>query len=196
MPRNPNISQEDFDEILAWLDSDREQAGVKYEDLRQSLVRILGWKGCVDAEGLADETIDRVTRRIHDLRRTYKGDPRLYFYAVANNVAREYKKKTNLYVPIGDVETTVSTPPPANEEKDRESDWDCFDTCLRELSLENRELILEYYLKEKQAKIDHRKEIAQRLGVSVKALRVRMYRIRAALEECIGRCLDELADDE
>ncbi len=43
-----------------------------------------------------------------------------------------------------------------------------------------------------KAKIDHRTEMARQLGVSIETLRVRMCRIRTALEKCIKRCLDEL----
>jgi hypothetical protein len=50
-------------------------------------------------------------------------------------------------------------------------------------------LILDYYAKEKQAKIDHRHELAQRLGISVETLRVRVFRVRASIEECIKNCL-------
>src|SRR5689334_18556794 len=57
------LSQEAFDALLDWLDSDREQAGIKYEDIRGRLVMMFAARGCVDAEDLADETINRVTQR-------------------------------------------------------------------------------------------------------------------------------------
>ena len=64
----------------------------------------------------------------------------------------------------------------------------CSSVC-KSLALDKRELILNYYAKEKQAKIDHRNELAQRFGISVETLRVRVFRIRESLAECIGRCL-------
>lgn len=66
---------------------------------------------------------------------------------------------------------------------------ECLQLCLQNLSAENRELILGYYAKEKQAKIDHRSELAQQLGISVQTLRVRVFRVRASLQDCIERCL-------
>jgi DNA-directed RNA polymerase specialized sigma24 family protein len=195
MPGNLNISQEDFDAILAWLDPDRERAGIKYEELRRSLIRILSWKGCVDAEGLADETFNRVAGKLPKVKGTYGGDRRLYFYAVANNVAKEERKKANLHVRIEDTDLPAA-PAPDHREEDREAEEECLSRCLQALTAESRALILDYYSKEKQAKIEHRKEMAGRHRLSVAALRVRMYRVRVGLEECINRCLAQRDGDE
>jgi DNA-directed RNA polymerase specialized sigma24 family protein len=67
---------------------------------------------------------------------------------------------------------------------------------LQRLSEDKRELILAYYAKDKQAKIDHRTEMAQRWGISVETLRVKAYRIRSTLEQCIERCLDRMAQNK
>ena len=42
---------------------------------------------------------------------------------------------------------------------------ECLNHCLRKLPVENRELIIEYYRKEGQQKIDHRVAMAERLGI-------------------------------
>jgi len=34
------LSQEAFDALLKWLDSDREQAAMKYEDIRKRLINV------------------------------------------------------------------------------------------------------------------------------------------------------------
>jgi hypothetical protein len=41
---------------------------------------------------------------------------------------------------------------------------------MNQLTRESRELVLEYYLEEKQAKIDRRKELARRIGNGRKCL--------------------------
>ena len=46
------VTQEQFDSLLAWLGSDRESAGRKYEVIRSGLVRIFVSKGFNDAEDL------------------------------------------------------------------------------------------------------------------------------------------------
>jgi RNA polymerase sigma factor (sigma-70 family) len=187
-----DIPSESFDEILAWLNPDRELAGSIYLQLRRSLVKIFGWSHCADPEGMTDETFDRVAKQVHDLRGTFEGDPKLFFYGVARNLVKEYQKKIKSYVPIEDMELPVS-PPQEAEDESSEMREDCLRSCLQKLTSEKRDLVLAYYAKEKQAKIDHRIEMARQLGVSTETLRVRMHRIRATLEECIKHCLDGLA---
>ena len=53
-----------FDELLEWLDPDREKAGRRYEAIRAGLIRMYVARGVSDAEYYADETIDRVARKI------------------------------------------------------------------------------------------------------------------------------------
>ncbi|HEX8068909.1 MAG TPA: sigma-70 family RNA polymerase sigma factor [Pyrinomonadaceae bacterium] len=198
MPRQRVITQEKFDDLLAWLHRDREQAGIKYEEIRRSLIRILAWRGCSDAEGLADETINRVADRVHELKVTYSGDRAAYFYGVVNRLIKECQREARAQVPVEDVSGTSGPAPEAgaDQEDDFAREYDCLLACLERLSPDKRELILAYYQEEKQAKIDHRKELARRLGLDANALRVRAHRIRAALEECIARCLERPEADE
>lgn len=191
MPRNSDIPPESFAEILDWLNPDRELAASIYVELRTRLIKIFGWNRCADPEGMTDETFDRVARQVHDLRSRFQGDPKLFFYAVARNLIREYQKKIKSHVSIDDVELSIEAPQEIEDEDDDQR-AECLQACLRELSSEKRELILGYYAREKQAKIDHRTEMASRLGLSVETLRVRAYRIRGALEKCIENCLDRL----
>jgi RNA polymerase sigma factor (sigma-70 family) len=189
MVRDSAIPPESFDEILAWLNPDRDVAATIYLQLRDDLTKIFLWNRCSDPEGLADEVFDRVARKVHELRKTFEGDPRLFFYGVARNLIRENLKKIKAQVSL------ENTNLPANQvsEADTESvnlREECLHACLQKLSNDKRELIVRYYAKEKQAKIQHRTQMAQQLGTSLETLRVRVYRIRATLEQCIERCLD------
>ena len=188
MARDSAIPPESFEEILAWLNPDREMAGAMYVQLRQDLAKMFMWGRCADPEGMTDEAFDRVARKIPHVRPTYEGDPRLYFRAVANNLIKENHKKVKSQLPLDD----LNLPEPAITEAEDETTADieeCLQQCLQKLSAEKRELILGYYAKEKQAKIDYRNELAQKFGISVETLRVRVFRIRESLAECIGRCL-------
>ena len=60
------VTPEAFDKMLLWLDSDRETAGVKYEKIRQKLIKLFKWRNCQPEEEYADITINRVTRRIFE----------------------------------------------------------------------------------------------------------------------------------
>lgn len=191
MARDSVIPPESFDEILAWLNPDRDVAANMYVQLRHDLAKLFIWGRCADPEGMTDEAFDRVAKKVHEVRQTYEGDPRLYFRAVANNLIKENFKKIKTQVSLDDVDLpeqqTIET---AEETTDIE---DCLQSCLRKLDSEKRKLILAYYAKEKQAKIDYRHELAQRFGISVETLRVRVFRIRASLEECIESCLERKA---
>ncbi|HEU0251915.1 MAG TPA: sigma-70 family RNA polymerase sigma factor [Pyrinomonadaceae bacterium] len=187
MARNSAIPPESFEEILAWLHPDRELAARMYVQLRHDLTKMFMWRACHDPEGLTDEVFDRVAKKVHDVRRSYEGDVRLYFRAVANNLVKENIKRIRAHVTLDNIDLPKEEITAAEDEVKRMED--CLQSCLQHLNTEKRELILGYYAKEKQAKIDHRSELAQSLGISVETLRVKVYRIRASLEQCIERCL-------
>jgi len=171
--------------MLAWLDSDRERAGQKYEEIRYRLIKIFVCQGCIDPEGLADETIDRVIHKVPAIAPNYAGDPVLYFSGVARYILLEYKNRT----------AQLRLLPPAlskqieEEDEDIEQEYECLDYCIERLTPANRELILEYYKEEKQAMIENRKRLAERMGVTPNALRVRADRIRNNLQKCVANCL-------
>jgi len=192
MARDSAIVSESFEEILSWLNPDREMAGEMYVQLREDLARIFVWRKCSDPEGLTDEVFDRVARKVHVVRQSYEGDPRLYFRAVANNLVKETLKKHGTYVPLEGVDLPDQPGTSANDE----AIADCFYRCLRNLNSETRQMILAYYAKEKQAKIDHRQQMARSLDISIKSLRVKVHRIRESLESCIERCFERKAQQK
>ncbi|HEY7785163.1 MAG TPA: hypothetical protein VIB00_10575, partial [Pyrinomonadaceae bacterium] len=55
------LTQESFDALLHWLDPQRDRAGLRYEEIRRSLIKIFACRGCAEPEDLADETINRVS---------------------------------------------------------------------------------------------------------------------------------------
>lgn len=181
MNRQNALTQAAFDSLLAWLDPDREQAGKKYEEIRFGLIKIFTCRGRPDAEELADETINRVTLKASNISREYVGNPALYFYGVAQKVFLESVRKRAPVLP---------PPPPEPKSEESEQEYRCLDSCMEQLPAQSRELILEYYRDDKRAKIDHRKEMACRLGIAQNALRIRAHRIRASLERCVEKCME------
>ena len=173
------LKQDDFDSMLSWLDEDRERAGFVYEKIRWRLITIFASRGCTVPEDLADETIDRVSRRVTDIRETYTGDKMLYFFGVANNVHHEYLKR-----PV------ITEPPVPNEQdENKEQIHSCLESCINKLPEDSRRLITNYYAEDKQAKIDLRKKFADELGINLSTLRLRALRIREKLQGCIEKCL-------
>jgi len=178
------LSQEDFDALLDWLDPDREQAGIKYEDIRKRLIKIFTGRACVEAEDLADETINRVTSRLSEIKEEFKGDRARYFFGVANKVYMEYMRRKPPQVP----------PPPASDSDQVELEYQCLERCIESLSEENRYLLLRYYGAEGRSKVDLRKQLAEGLGIAPNALRLRAYRIRLGLQECVEKCIERSAE--
>ena len=173
------LTKEAFEQLLGWLDEDRDRAADKYEQIRIRLIKLFEIRGCANSEDLADDTIDRVARRVHEVATTYEGNPALYFHGVARMVHLEYLRKQPRVVP--------ALYEDAAEETERR--LDCLEGCLDRLSLSNRELILHYYEDENKSAEDVRKEIAQRLGISPNAVRIRAHRIRDVLSRCVRDCV-------
>ncbi len=192
MTRNSAIPPESFEEILAWLNPDREVAANMYVQLRHDLAKLFSYRGCSDPEGLTDEVFDRVAKKVHSVRPTYEGDPRLYFRAVANNLVKETLKRVKNQVSLEGIDVPQQTT--SETEKEIVDVEECLQSCLQKLNDNNRKLIVAYYAKEKQAKIDHRSEMAQQLGITIETLRVKIYRVRVSLQECIERCLKRKAE--
>ena len=174
------LERADFDRLLTWLDPSPERAGELYESIRWRLIAVLAARGCRMPEELADETIDRVARRVADIRDTYEGDRALYFLGVMNNVHHEYLRRPPL-------PRLVHT----NEDTEvKEQTFLCLDKCIATLSPHAREIIEQYYAENKQAKINLRKRIAAKFGMKQSNLRLRALRIRAKLQTCIQQCLE------
>jgi DNA-directed RNA polymerase specialized sigma24 family protein len=179
MTKQWTLNQQAFDSLLEWLDGDREQAGRKYEDIRRDLIRRFTYRGCAEAEALADETINRVTRKVPEIAATYVGAREPYFFRVASYVLKEYTKKL----------TAIERPPQLDAADEKV--FECLDACLNELLREDRDLVLLYYSENKQAKIELRRELAAQRGISLDALRIRLYRIRRNLRDCVEDCLKQ-----
>jgi DNA-directed RNA polymerase specialized sigma24 family protein len=178
-----------FDKLLASLDPDRERAGEKYEQVRDGLVCFFEWRGGPSPEDHADETLNRVARKLDEGGTV--DDPLTYVYGVARMLLLEiHKRRARERVALADLAAASRPPPPdAEEEALAQLRLDCLRRCLGELPREGRDLITAYYQGEKRAKIDNRKRLAEQLGIPLNALRLRARRLWAALEECVGGCV-------
>lgn len=184
MKKTWSLTQESFEKLLTWLDSNREEAATKYESIRARLIKYFVCHGCGDhAENLADETFDRVTNRLErgDIPEPFTGDKALYFFAFAKNIRLEHlndRKPHEL--------------PPAVIVPDRvEDEAFCLEKCVPILPNEDRWLAIEYYRFEKSTKVGHHRRLAEQFGLSLAGLRTRIYRVRERLRPCIEECLEK-----
>ena len=180
-----SLTQDAFEKLLNSFSPDRDEAGAQYEIIRRKLVRFFEWRAVESPDDYADETINRVARRIDEGQ--VVDNLRNYFYGVARMVCKEAKKDQDHAVPLDDAPPNLQ--PNAPEDTQPEMRILCFDHCLDSLAPENRTLIIDYYQEERRAKIQLRQELAGRLQIPLNALRIRAHRIRVALEQCIAQCM-------
>ena len=176
------LTQPQFDSLLFWLNPDRDLAGRKYQTIHSGLVRIFVSKGFNDAEDLADETINRVIKRLPDIQDGFVGEPAYYFHGVARNIIRESSRRKE--IPCGLIGIDAAPEP----DESAGHDFDCLGHCLERLPKNKRDLILSYYLYEGHAKIELHKNMAKRLNITEGAIRSRAYQIKLNLRGCMQQC--------
>lgn len=196
LKREWTLTEKAFDGLLLCLDPDRGRAALKYETLRLKLINLFRWNGINQSpEDLADETLDRVARKVDEGEEIK--NIHAYVHRVASNVLKEaYRESTHSVQPVESLRPHQSPvyDPAESEHKEREEveaahKLECLLRCMQELPAETRRLITDYYHGEKGAKIAARKELAKREGVTAATLRLRAHHVRLKIEKCCERCL-------
>jgi len=172
-----DLNEEAFLRLLARLNADPTLAGEEYEKLRARLIYFFERKGCRIPAELCDETINRIARKVEegleigDVFKFSYGVARLVLLEHWNDPKREWEQ----------LDERLSSP-----ESDRESDehrLECMKKCLQSLPSEERDLIV------KNCILDKKEELARSLGVTINALRLRVFRIRTKLNQCREKCV-------
>lgn len=181
----PDLSRESLERLLDLLDGDRETAARRFQQIRRRLIRLFEWRGARFPDDLADETIARVARRLDDGVEIRSDDPYRYFCGVAHlvfkEVLRERKRDRVLQDP-------ASWPPAAADEPEAEdARMEVLRECLGKLGDEQRALLLDYHEGERRDRIENRRAIADRMGIELNALRIRVHRMRQKLERCVKK---------
>jgi len=179
------LTQEAFDRLLTSFAEDRDTAAEKYLEVRRNLVRFFEWRGCPFPEDHADETINRVARRLAEGERI--GNPSGYCVGVARMLLLEINKERAREQQA--LSEMASAPVAYSDASESEGHIECLRSCLQNLPSDSRELIIEYYQGEKGAKIKHRKRLVERLGIPVNTLRMRALRLREKIQACVEDCL-------
>jgi DNA-directed RNA polymerase specialized sigma24 family protein len=188
------LNQTAFRQLLAWLDPGSDSEGQGYLEMRRRLVTYFDRKGCLSPDELADETLNRVARRLQEEGEISDTPPARYCYITAKFVFLEYlrhRERSNL--PLDDLEGSGRGPGAQARDSDgeapeREKLLECLDSCLASLETDNRQLIDRYYRGEQREKIENRRALAQSMGLTMNALSIRACRIRARLESCVNNC--------
>ncbi len=187
-----------FRRFLAFLDNGIESNGGSYIEMQRRLSGYFARKGCVAPEELADETLNRVSRRLDEEGSIDIDTPAHYCYITARFVFLEQVRaagKSN--VPVDEARLTIDrqaqqSTSGTDELEKKEKMLECLDECTSKLETRNRDLILGYYFGNERVKIRNRASMAEKLGVSINALSIRACRIRRTLESCVGKCAEEV----
>ncbi|MEP7362322.1 MAG: hypothetical protein ABI972_03635 [Acidobacteriota bacterium] len=182
MMKKPGMTEAGLKMLLTHLSSDQERAGELYLHMHGKLARYFSWHGCPHPEDLADEALDRVSRRLESGEQVAQIIS--YILGVARRILLEQRRSLLTTGTLPDDRTL--TRPEAGEADD--SIMDCLEGCLGKLAPESRALLIEYYSPEASARAWVRQTIADRLGLSLNALRNRVLRLRRNLETCISEC--------
>ena len=82
-------SERSFRALLAWLDGGVDSGGENYLEMRRRLSEYFERRQCECPDDLADETLNRVARRLEEVGEEADGPPARYCYVVAKFVFLE-----------------------------------------------------------------------------------------------------------
>ena len=189
------LTQRAFQRLLEWLDQGMASEGHAYLEMRRRLVSYFDRHQRPRADDLADETLNRVARALEagEIRIT---PPARYCYVTARYVWLEDIRRDGLEPHLNAPGAGMLPAAPhrlfqrEDSQVEREHRLECLDGCLAELRPDQRDWLLEYYRDDTRDKIERRREIARRLGISMNALAIRACRIRGTLESCVGACAE------
>jgi DNA-directed RNA polymerase specialized sigma24 family protein len=189
------LTQLAFSRLLEWLDDGVDSQGETYLEMRRRLVMYFDRRNRLSADELADETLNRIGRTLEKTTITIR-PPARYCYVVAKFVLLEDFRRERQHVALDESRGETSAIGARLARVDdgmalTERRLECLDRCLDELKPEQRELVVDYYRDTRRQKIERRREIAKRLGISMNALGIRACRIRSALETCVETCRKE-----
>jgi len=179
------LTQEAFDKLLLALGGDRDTGSQKYLEIRTNLTRFFEWRGCSFPEDHADETFNRIAKKVAEGEEIL--NPSGYAMGVARllllEIIKSRQREQSALTEISNTDEVYV------DSDDDESRLTCLRNCLQTLSPDNRELILEYYQGEKSEKIQNRKKLLEKLRIPVNTLRMRALRLRERLQGCVEECV-------
>jgi DNA-directed RNA polymerase specialized sigma24 family protein len=198
------LTPEAFGLLLAAFDAEPEQAGAAYVRVYERLCKYFECRGCVTPEELADETLNRVARRLAEGETIRAEQPLPYCYGVARNVLREARTR-----PESNWQSLAELPSAAHPREDpherraqlhqraeKERWLELLADCVAGLPAPSRALLSAYDGGEQRTRIEQRRALAEALGITTNALKIRVFRIRAGLEKRLLEQLQQLRAHE
>ena len=177
-----------FGRLLAWLDEGTDSHGERYLEMRERLVDYFGRRNCHASEDLADETLNRVARRLEETGSIDDVVPARYCYIVAKFVFLESLRRPGRAELVAQGAEAVAAKV-ADDRVENERTFACLERCLQSCPAADRDLILDYYRTTSGSARENRRQLAQKLGITPNSLAIRACRIRSRLEGCVRACV-------
>jgi DNA-directed RNA polymerase specialized sigma24 family protein len=182
-----------FHRLLVYLDEGSNSEGQNYLKMRGRLVRFFDRKNCLAPDELADETLNRVARRLEEVGSIQSETAAKYCYTVARYVFQEYLRQSEKMALASSEmwrQSKIDNPGLGGDEREIKEDMlHCLEQCTAKLDYLSRKIISQYYIGKERAKIENRRALAAELEITINALSVRACRIRDKLETCVKACL-------
>lgn len=186
------LTEDAFHQFLRSLHPNREQAALAYEELRLKLLYFFEMRPCSLPESLADETINRLIRKVSEGETIQHLDA--YAFRVARYVYLE-SRRTPFLATMDECQSEEELRAAQQLEQIRQELADdllrsgCMKKCLAKLPPATQELLVEYYQGTGREQTARRQQMAQARGLTANALYIQVHRVREKLEECLAKCL-------
>lgn len=174
--------------LLNLLDDGSEPSGTAYGNLHKRLTRYFRINACADPEQLADEVLDRLAKVAANDASSI-ASPTAFALGIARHVLQENVRAQLRKAEAGrNWQTLRKIPNP-----DEEIILQAIDACLTSMPAAKKDLLSTYYVSTGKQKIEHHRQLADHLGISINTLRNRLMRARRDLDACVRNRLSDVS---
>jgi DNA-directed RNA polymerase specialized sigma24 family protein len=174
--------------LLNLLGDGPEPSGTAYGNLHRRLTRYFRINACSDPEQLADEVLNRLARiAVNDA--TSIASPTAFALGIARHVLQE-----DIRAQLRELEVRRTWEASRRRAApDEETVLKAIDECLERMPVAKRVLLRSYYESTGRRKIEHHRQLAERLGITINTLRNRLMRARRDLDACVRNRLSDVS---
>lgn len=178
------LDRHSLDSLLSALHPDRKQASLAYEALRERLIRFFEWNHADTPQELADETLDRLARRLSAYEHEIL-NPAKFAAGIARLLLKEhFREKGRREAALATMAESYPGLARMETESARQDErMAALEQCLRAIPEASRNLIERYFSAESRAHVQQRQRLAEEHGISTNALRNRVMRIKMELQK-------------
>jgi RNA polymerase sigma factor (sigma-70 family) len=168
--------------LLMALAAEPNDAATAYRTVHTRLMRFFSLKNVADPAALADEVMDRLATSLAVRGAEQIESPAAFALGIARHLLQEeWRRVAREQEAIHEWTVAVQT----EHDDEKELTLRSLDRCLQQMPAAKRELLHSYYAWAGTEKIAHHRQMAEKLGLSVNALRNRLLRARAELLGCL-----------